>query len=191
MICGVICLRGSTFVAFCWQFCCFILGVVGISGGIICNLLSDWIGGGGVMFSRLGVTALMGVAVGATVMGGVVTLEKMRPPLVTRQVAIVIGSFRIENFRIVFLMSEFEHHLCEHMVLLGPGCGGHVSVLLLLYLHFPLRIETASLNCAGETQLCLAVSLLVFLVRIYYNSSNGPWLNLCTIHLYLVVPNFV
>ena len=53
------------------------------------------------------------------------------------------------------------------------------------------RIKTASLNCAGENQLCLAVSLIVFMVRIYYNSGNGPWLDLCTIHIYLVVPNFV
>ena len=49
---------------------------MGISGGIICNLLSEWIGGGGVMLSRLGVYALMGGAVGATMMGGVVTLVK-------------------------------------------------------------------------------------------------------------------
>ena len=49
---------------------------MGVSGGIICTLLSDWIGGGGVMLSRLGVAALMGGAVGATVMGGVVALGK-------------------------------------------------------------------------------------------------------------------
>ena len=91
MICGVICLRGGTCVAFCWRFCCFILVGVGISGGIICNLLSDWLGRGGVMFSRLGVAALMGVAVGATVMGYVVTFEKMGPPLMVRQVAVVMG----------------------------------------------------------------------------------------------------
>ena len=74
MICDVICFREGTFVAFCWQFCCFNLGGVGVSDGIICNLLSDWFGGGGVMLSRSGVAALMGGAVGATVMGGVVTL---------------------------------------------------------------------------------------------------------------------
>ena len=39
---------------------------------------------------------------------------------------------------------------------------------------FPPMIETASLNCAGETQICLAVSMLVFLARIYCNSVNGP-----------------
>ena len=49
---------------------------MGVSGGIICNLLSDWLGGGGVMFSRSGVAALMGGAVGDTVMGCVVTLGK-------------------------------------------------------------------------------------------------------------------
>ena len=76
MICGVTCLRGGTFSAFCWRFCCFTLGGVGVSGGIICNLLSDWLGGGGLMISRLGVAALMGGAVGATVMGVVVTIGK-------------------------------------------------------------------------------------------------------------------
>ena len=76
MICGVIFLRGGTFVAFYWLFCCCTLGGVGVSGGIICNLLSDCIGRGGVMLSRSGVAALMGGAVGATVMSGVVTLGK-------------------------------------------------------------------------------------------------------------------
>ena len=76
MICGVICLIGGTFVAFCCWFHCFTLGGVGVSGGIIYNLLSDWIGGGGVMLSRSCVAALMGGAVGATVMGGVVSLGK-------------------------------------------------------------------------------------------------------------------
>ena len=76
MICGIICLRGGTSVAFCWRFCCCTLGGVGVSGGIICNLLSDWLGGGRVMLSRSGVADLMGVVVGATVMGGVVTLGK-------------------------------------------------------------------------------------------------------------------
>ena len=49
---------------------------MGLSGGIICSLLSDWLGRGGLILSRSGVSALMGVAVGATVMGGVVTLGK-------------------------------------------------------------------------------------------------------------------
>ena len=74
MICGVIFLRGGTFVAFWWQFRCFTLGGVGVSGGIIRNLLFDWLGGGGVILSRSDVAALMGGDVGATVMGGVVTL---------------------------------------------------------------------------------------------------------------------
>ena len=56
--------------------CCCILGGVGVSGAIICNLLSDWIGMGGVMLSRSGVAALIAGAVGATVMGGVINLGK-------------------------------------------------------------------------------------------------------------------
>ena len=36
----------------------------------------------------------------------------------------------------------------------------------------------------------LAVSLLLFLTRICCNIGNGPWPDICTIHLYLVVPNF-
>ena len=76
MICGGICLRGGTFVASCWRFRCFILGGVGVYGGIIRTLLSDWFGGGGVMISCSGVAALMGGALGTTVMGGVVTFGK-------------------------------------------------------------------------------------------------------------------
>ena len=80
MKCGVVCLRGGTFVAFCCLFiilfrCCN-LGGVGISGEIIGSLVSDWLGIGGVMLSRSGVATLMGGAVGATVMGGAVTLGK-------------------------------------------------------------------------------------------------------------------
>ena len=74
MIGGVIGLRGGAFVAFCWRFLCFILGCVGVSGGIICTLLSEWLGGGGVMLSRSGVTALMGGTFGVTMVGGIVTL---------------------------------------------------------------------------------------------------------------------
>ena len=80
MTCGFICLRGGTFVAFCclfiMLFLCYTLGGVGISGEIICNLVSDWLGMGGVMLSFLGGATLMGGAVGATVMGGVSTLGK-------------------------------------------------------------------------------------------------------------------
>ena len=36
----------------------------------------------------------------------------------------------------------------------------------------------------------MAVSLILFLARIYVNNSIGPWPYLCTIHIYLVVPNF-
>ena len=104
---------------------------------------------------------------------------------------LVVGPWRIKKTQLVVLMPAFEHRLCAHMVLPVPGCGGHVSVLSLLYLHSTPRIKTASLNLAGETQLCLAVSLLVFLARIYYNSRNGPWTDLCTIHIYFVVPKFV
>ena len=74
MIGGVIGLRGGAFVAFCWRFLCFILGGVGVSGGIICTLLSEWLGGGGVMLSRSGVTALMGGTVDVTVLGVIFTL---------------------------------------------------------------------------------------------------------------------
>ena len=48
------------------------------------------------MLSHLGVAGSMGGAVGATVMGGVVTFEKMDPPLVVRQVVVVIGLWLVE-----------------------------------------------------------------------------------------------
>ena len=73
---GVIGLRGDVFVAFCWRFLCFTLRGVDVSGVIICTLLYDWLGGGGVMLSQLGVTALMSGTVGCTVMCGIVTLGK-------------------------------------------------------------------------------------------------------------------
>ena len=47
----------------------------------ICNLSSDWLGRGGIIISRSGVAALIGGAVGATVMGGVFTLGKHRATL--------------------------------------------------------------------------------------------------------------
>ena len=56
----------------------------------------------------------------------------MGPPLVVRQVAVVLGTFRVEIVWLVVLMPVFEHLLCAHMLLPMPGCGGHVSVLLLL-----------------------------------------------------------
>ena len=49
---------------------------MGVSGKIICSLVSNWLGMGGVMLSRSGGATLMGGAVGATVMGGVITLGK-------------------------------------------------------------------------------------------------------------------
>ena len=80
MTCGVVCLRVGTFVDFCclfiMLFCCCTLGGVGVSGEIICNLVSDWLGMSGVIFSPSFGAALMGGTVGATVMGGVVTLGK-------------------------------------------------------------------------------------------------------------------
>ena len=46
--------------------------------------------------------------------------------------AVVVGPWRVENFQLVGLTPVFDHRLCAHMVLLVPGCGGHVSVLSLL-----------------------------------------------------------
>ena len=57
-------------------FRCCTLGGVGVSGEIICNLVSDWLGMGGLMLSRSVGAALKCGAVGATVLGGVVTLGK-------------------------------------------------------------------------------------------------------------------
>ena len=44
----------------------------------------------------------------------------------------MVGTWRVENFRLVVLMPAFEHRLYEHIVLPVPGFGGHVSVLSLL-----------------------------------------------------------
>ena len=49
---------------------------MGVSGEIICNLVSEWLGMGGVMLSCLVGAALMGNDACVTVMGGVVTLVK-------------------------------------------------------------------------------------------------------------------
>ena len=62
------------FVASCWLFLCSVLGGAGVSGGIVCILLSDWYGGGGVILYRSGVADVMGGFFGVTVMGGIVTL---------------------------------------------------------------------------------------------------------------------
>ena len=104
--------------------------------------------------------------------------------------AVVVGPLRVENFQLIGLTPVFAHCLCAHMVPLMLGCGGHGSVMSPLWLHFQLRIEMASSNCAGETQLFLAVLLLLFLECICCNSGNYPWPDLCTIHLDLLVPNF-
>ena len=68
-------LTGNAFVASCWRFLCSTLRGVGVSGVIVCTLLSDWFGGGGLMLSRSGVAAVMGGTFGVTVMGGIVTLR--------------------------------------------------------------------------------------------------------------------
>ena len=73
MIGSVIGLRGSAFVASCWQFLCSTLGVVGVSSGIVYTLLYEWLGGGGVMLSWSSVAAVMGGNFGVTVKGGIVT----------------------------------------------------------------------------------------------------------------------
>ena len=77
--------------------------------------------------------------------------------------AVVVGPLRVENSRLVGLTPAFVHRLCAHMVPLALGCGGHGSVMFPLWLHFQLRTEMASYNCAGETKLCPAVLLLLFL----------------------------
>ena len=66
---------GSAFVASCWRFLCSILGGAGVSGGIVCTLLSDWYDRGGVILSWSGVAAVIGGTFGVTVMGRIVTLE--------------------------------------------------------------------------------------------------------------------
>ena len=86
------------------------------------------------------------------------SLETFGPPLVVRQVAVllplwvpdvVVIPWRVENFQLVGLTPAFEHRLCAHMVLLVLGCGGYGSVMSPLWLYFPLRIEMESYNCAG------------------------------------------
>ena len=103
---------------------------------------------------------------------------------------VVVGPWRVKTFQLVVLTPVVAHLLCAHMVPLVLGCGGHGSVMFPIWLNFQLRIEMASYNRVGETQLCLAVSLLLFLECICCNSGNDPWPDLCTIHLYLLVPNF-
>ena len=126
-------------------------------------------------------------------------METLGLPLVVGQVtvllslmvsAVLVGPLCVENFQLVGLTPAVAHLLYAHMVPLVLGYRGHVSVLLPLWLHFHLRIEMASYNCAGETQLCPAVLLLLFLECICCISSNDPWPYLCTIHLDPLMTNF-
>ena len=55
--------------------------------------------------------------------------------------AVVVGTWRVEKFQLVGLTPAFEHCLCAHMVPVVLCCGGRVSVLSPLWLHFPLSIE--------------------------------------------------
>ena len=103
---------------------------------------------------------------------------------------VLVGPLCVENFQLVGLTPAVAHLICAHMVLLVLGCGGHGSVQLPRWFHFQLRIEMASYNCAGETQLCLAVLLLLFLECICCSSVNDSWPYLCTIHLEPLVPKF-
>ena len=126
-------------------------------------------------------------------------METLGPPSVVGQVtvllsmlvpAVLVGPLCVENFQIVGLTPAVAHLLCAHMVPLVLGYGGHGSDMLPLCLHFQLRIEKAYYNCAGETELCPDVLLLLFLECICCNSGNDPWPYLCTIHLVPLVPNF-
>ena len=126
-------------------------------------------------------------------------MANLGPPLVVGQVTVLLslmvpaflfGTLCVEEFQLVGLTPTVAHLLCAHMVPLVLGCRGHGSVLLPLWLHFQLRIEMASYNCAGETQLCPAVLLLLFMECICCSSGNDPWPYLYTIHLDLLVTNF-
>ena len=126
-------------------------------------------------------------------------MATLGPPLVIGQVtvllslmvsAVLVGPLCVEKFQLVGLTPAVAHLLCAHMVPLVLGCGGHESVLMPLWLNFQLRIKMTSCNCAGETQLCLAVLLILFLECIFCSSGNDPWPYLCTIHLEPLVPNF-
>ena len=62
---------------------------------------------------------------------------------------VVVGPLRVENFQLVGLKPAFAHLLCAHMIPLVLGCGGHGSVLSLLWLNFQLMTEMASLQLCG------------------------------------------
>ena len=55
-------MRGSAAGDSCWWFLFPTLGGVGLSGGIICTLFSDWFGGCGVTLSRSGVAVIGGMS---------------------------------------------------------------------------------------------------------------------------------
>ena len=61
LLVGIFGLRRSAFGASCWRFLSSTLGGVGVSGGIVCTLFSDWFGGGGVMISGSGVAVMGGI----------------------------------------------------------------------------------------------------------------------------------
>ena len=67
-------MRGGACVSCCWQFLCFNFAGVRVSGGIICTLISYWLGGCVIMLSRLGISAFMGGTFGVTMIGGIVSL---------------------------------------------------------------------------------------------------------------------
>ena len=71
---GIFGLRGSDVGASCWWYIFTALGGVGISGGIICTLLSDCCGGCVVKLSRSGVAVMGGISnlgnFGVTLGGG-------------------------------------------------------------------------------------------------------------------------
>ena len=53
--------KGGDSGASCWWFIFSTLGAVGLSGGFICTLFSDWFGGCGVTLSRSGVVVIGGM----------------------------------------------------------------------------------------------------------------------------------
>ena len=65
-------MRGSSFDASCWQFLCSTVRGVGVSGGVVCTLFSDWLGRGGLILSQSSVA----------VMGGIFTLGNFGAKLV-------------------------------------------------------------------------------------------------------------
>ena len=50
--------------------------------------------------------------------------------------AVLVEPLCVEKFQLVGLTPVVAHLLCAHMGPLVLGCGGHGSVLFLLWLHF-------------------------------------------------------